>query len=539
MIASCPYDSSILLRSLQNPQLYDHPVKTFQLLETHISWVLLTGPYVYKIKKPVNLGFVDFSTLALRRYYCGEELRLNRRLAPDLYVAVVSITGTPQSPQFNGSEPVLDYAVQMKQFPQEALLTHLLQHGTFPFSHIDALAKQIAHFHRDIAVAGPDTPFGTPDAVRRPVMANFEHLPSGAAHLIGPERINRIRNWTEQEHAARTSDFQQRKNHGFVRECHGDLHLGNMALINDHITIFDCIEFSEPLRWVDVLSEVAFTVMDLIDRGRVDLAFRLLNGYLEQTGDYEGLKVFRYYLVYRSMVRAKVAGIRLAQTNQDDRERQDLLKELKSYLELAAQFIQGSSPSLMITHGVSGSGKTMLSQRLLEELGAIRVRSDVERKRLFGLAPETRTGLRERPSLYNTEATIATYRHLHEQAKAIIKAGYPVIVDATFLQKKQRQPFRSLAQTLRVPFLILDVEAPKEILCERVRNRQGEGKDASEATISVLKEQLTHQEPLAKEEQPYSSHIDSSPPLNLKHMVSKVRERLGFRKNQSVLAQDG
>jgi hypothetical protein len=235
-----PLDSTpLLLQALQNPSVYDHPVQQFRVLETHISWVLLTGSYVYKIKKPVNLGFVDFSTLDRRRFFCGEELRLNQRLAPDLYKDLVAITGTQQSPELNGTGPVIEYAVKMKEFPQDALLSRVLERGDLHSSHISALAKQIADFHNRIEVAGADTSFGEPDSLNRPVMENFQHLPSQVYHLVAKERIDHLRHWAEQEHASRRVDFRERKNNGYIRECHGDLHLGNMALIDNAITIFD------------------------------------------------------------------------------------------------------------------------------------------------------------------------------------------------------------------------------------------------------------------------------------------------------------
>ena len=516
--------STKLLQALQNPSIYDHPVQEFQVLETHISWVLLTGPMAYKIKKPVNLGFVDFSTLERRRYFCGEELRLNRRLAPAVYLDVVAITGTIETPEIGGVPPAIEYAVKMKQFPQQNLLTHLLHHGQFHAAHIDGLAKQIADFHAAIQVAGPDIPFGFPDALKKPVLANFQYLPREASSLLGKDRIEALRHWTEREHDRHVEIFVTRRSEGFIRECHGDLHLGNMALINDRVLIFDCIEFNDTFRWIDVMSEMAFVVMDLIDRGRPDHAYRLLNGYLEHTGDYEGLTVFPYYLTYRAMVRAKVAGIRLEQEEKGEAESRSTENELKEYLELAERLSQPTQPSLILMHGLSGSGKTMIAQLILETLGAIRIRSDIERKRLFGLSPEARSEQGRDSSIYGNNATESTYQLLEHLAEKILDAGLIVVVDATFLKTAQRQQFQRLADRKQVPFFIVDVVSSKSTMQKRVRKREESRLDASEATVTVLEDQIRHQEPFGSEEIPYVVGIrndETFNPLTLKEELIK------------------
>ena len=437
--------SARLIQNLQQPALFSHPVFKFGVLETHISWVLLTGPYAYKIKKPVNLGFVDFSTLERRRFFCEEELRLNRRLAPDLYQKVVCISGSIEHPEIEGTNPPIEYAVQMKQFSQENLLPRVLSQGQLNNAHIDGLAKDLANFHAGIQVAAPDTPFGLPHILVKPVLANFEYLLSKESPLLGTHRLAALQNWSDREHEANLETFVQRKENGCVRACHGDLHLGNMALIDDRVVIFDGIEFSDSLRWIDVMSELAFVVMDLIDRGRPDFAYRLLNHYLEYSGDYQGLTVFRYYLTYRAMVRAKVAGIRLQQEESRGKGNDVAEKDLQGYLDLAERLTQPTPPFLIIMHGVSGSGKSTISQLLLELLGAIRLRSDIERKRLFGLVPDARSKEEKLSSIYGKSATERTYRTLLKLTESVLDARHSVIVDATFLRKADRQLFQSLA----------------------------------------------------------------------------------------------
>ena len=497
------------LRALQNPALYDHPVSGFELIETHISWVLLTGHYAYKIKKPVNLGFVDFSTLQKRHHYCQEELRLNRRLAPMLYLEVVAFTGTPRHPVIGGKGTPFEYAVKMKQFPSDALLDQVLERDELRPPHIDQLARDVADFHARIAVADANSPFGEPDVVHGHAMDNFITLRQLIAEEKKRELIESLAQWSEERFRQLMEVLAERKADGHIRECHGDMHLGNMVLLDGRVVVFDCIEFNPSLNWIDVISELAFLVMDLEQRGRSDFAFRFLNGELERSGDYPGIRLLTYYLVYRAMVRAKVAGIRLSQMPSGSAEQREQERELQRYLLLAERYTRPPKPRLFITHGLSGSGKTHLTQPLLERLRAIRIRSDVERKRMFGLAPEARSDSAVDQGIYTPRTSQRLYGHLHTLAEQIVKSGYPVIVDATFLKRSHRDRFRKLAQRLGVPFTILDFRADTALLRARILQRSREEKDASEATLAVLDHQLADREPLAADERPWVVTIDT------------------------------
>lgn len=469
-----------------------------EVIETHISWVLLAGDHAYKIKKAVNFGFLDFSTLAKRRFCCEEELRLNRRLAPDLYLDVTPVTGGCEQPVMNGHGEAIEYAVKMRRFSQSSLLDRVLQRGELTPQIVDAIAGKVADFHARIEHAGAGSPFGTAERVHQPVRENFEQI---RARLDRADpALEALAQWSEQEFQARAADFTVRKQAGFIRECHGDLHLGNMLLLDGEATAFDGIEFSENLRWVDVISEIAFLAMDLEDRHHPELARRFLNAYLEVCGDYAGLAVLRYYRVYRAMVRAKVACIRAGQGSEPAGQ------EFLNYLALAERLTHGSRPFIAITHGVSGSGKTTVSQALLEAQDLFRVRSDVERKRLFGLRPEQRSG----GEIYAPEATRRTYQRLAEVARCIVQAGYPAIVDAAFLRRSERLVMRELAQELGMPFVILDCTAADPLLRERVDRRMQQGHDASEADAKVLENQLRFREPLDETERRQSIAIDTA-----------------------------
>ncbi len=497
------------LGALQNPALYDHPTFGFELIETHISWILLTGPFAYKIKKPVNLGFVDFSTLEKRRYYCREELRLNRRLAPMLYLDVVGFGGTPQQPLINGPIP-FEYAVKMEQFPANARLDHVLQQQQLHPSHIDQLARDIARFHASIATAGGNAPWGEPEGIHEISMDNFTILLQLTVDNKKTDAIKHIRQWSNNAFHRLMETMHKRKRNGCIRECHGDMHLGNMVLLNNRVIVFDCIEFNPSLYWIDVMSELAFLVMDLEQRGKPGLAFRFLNKQLEYSGDYSGLVLLNYYRVYRAMVRAKVAGIRLSQTDADSKLRISIQSGLQSYLSLAERYTKAGKPRLFITHGFSGSGKTHLTHSLLEQLGAIRIRSDIERKRLFGLPPNARTDSATDAGIYSRQTSHRVYQQLLMLAESLLQSGYPVIVDATFLRKADRVRFRQLGDRLRVPVTILDFQAEIPMLRARIQQRSQHGKDASEATLAVLEQQLVSAEPLTNDEQPQAVTIDTA-----------------------------
>ena len=514
-----------LIQALHRPACYGHPVRDIRLVETHISWILLTGPYAYKIKKPLNLGFLDFSTLEKRRFFCQEELRLNRRLAPLLYLEVVSITGSPASPVLHGTGETIEYAVKMVQFPEQARLDRMLARGELRPEHVDLLAQELAEFHGRAAVAGSDKSFGDPEHVLEPVRQNFTQI-RPRIEAMDQVQLRRLEIWSEMSFDELRKIFESRKRDGFVRECHGDAHLANMVWLEDRVTLFDCLEFNDNLRWIDVMSELAFLVMDLDDRGRPDLARRALNSYLEHTGDYTGLAVFRFYQVYRALVRAKVACIRSSQSGLSEDDNRKVREEYLGYAHLAERYTQPPPAALIITNGLSGSGKTWLSQQLLESLDAIRVRSDIERKRLHGLAPGERSGSGIDSGIYTADANQRTYARLAKLALAILRAGHTVIVDAAFLKHSQRDQLRTVAKEMHVPFVILDIEAPENTLRERLRLRDRQQHEVSEAGLAVLQHQLATREPLADDEQRHALTLDGSASISIAALESQLRARL-------------
>jgi aminoglycoside phosphotransferase family enzyme/predicted kinase len=487
-----------LIASLRRPGCYPHAAAEVQLLETHISWVLLAGDYAYKIKKPVNLGFLDFSTLELRHRCCLEELRLNKRFAPQLYLDCVAITGDAGQPTVGGDGPVIEYAVCMRRFPQEALASHLLAANALLPRHIEAFASTLADFHRRAARSEAGSVWGAPATPLAAALQNLDVLKDALTTAADAATIAALRAWTMHEHAALHDLILQRQAAGAVRECHGDLHLDNIVLLDDALLPFDCIEFSAELRWNDVLSEAAFLTMDLLYRGESRLAWLFLNAYLEHSGDYDGIRLLPFNLVYRALVRAKIVALRAAQMHDEPAASAQLLQTASSFVALAQTLARTHQPALVITHGLSGSGKSRIAGALMTQAGAVRIRADVERKRLHGMAPQERHGAAA--GLYGEQATAATYRRLAELAREILAAGYTAIVDAACLQRWQRELLRGVARTADVPFLNLAVSAPETVLRARISQRQAAGSDPSDAELAVLEQQLQNCESLGADE---------------------------------------
>jgi hypothetical protein len=499
-----------LVAALRSPACYPHPAPDIQVFETHISFVVLAGDYAYKIKKPVALGFVDFSSLEARRFYCAEELRLNRRTAPNVYLEVVPIAGPVAAPVVGGPGPAIEYAVRMRRFGQEGLLDRIAREGGLEARQVESLARSVARFHGEAARARPESDFGTPECVLDQALDNCRDIEALETTGTIAGELGVLRAWTLSTHEALAPTFAERRSEGFVRECHGDLHLANVVLLEGEPVPFDCIEFDARLRWIDVMSEVAFTVMDLERLGLAALGARFLDAYLAQTGDYPGLRVLRFYCVYRAMVRAKVASIRAHQVDLDERDRSGARAQLSQHLALAKRLARGTRPALILMHGLSGSGKTTVSESIVERLGAIRLRSDVERKRLHGMDPGAASASAPGAGLYTRRENERTYERLAELACYALAAGYPVVVDAAFLERERRDAFRALASAAGVPFAIASCDAPLAVLRGRVEARERSGAGASEAGPDVLDFQLAGRAPLASDETAHAVAVDTT-----------------------------
>ena len=504
------------IKQLQHRSCFDHDVDSIELIETHISWVILTGGYAYKIKKPVDFGFLDFSSLDKRKRYCEQEVKLNRRLAPMIYLDVVPITETKAGLTMGDGGDVIEYAVRMKQFPQSAQLDNMLKDGRLSPEHMDAIALMLADFHRAIERADRSVDFGTPETVYDPVEENFEQVRQHLDTDDYDHRLVKLAGQVATQYSKLRVVIEQRKQDGYVQQCHGDMHLRNMLWLdtdNFHGPVaFDCIEFNDNLSWIDVISELAFLVMDLQSRNEYGLANRLLNRYLEATGDYAGLQLLSFYQCYRAMVRAKVSVLRLEQENNqqennqqqesdqqdvDVQERRQVLAEFESYLALAESYSRQTKPTLILMHGLSASGKSSVSQQLIDELSVIRIRSDVERKRMYDVATQDHSHDDIDQGLYSPQASAMTYTRLLDLSESVLVSGMSVVVDAAFLRYDQRLPFEQMAQRLSLPLLILEVSASHDELRRRIVARKG---DVSDANLAVLENQISSHQPFRDDE---------------------------------------
>ncbi|MDZ7670786.1 MAG: AAA family ATPase [Gammaproteobacteria bacterium] len=501
------------LTGLLREQAYSHPCDAIELVETHISWVLLTGTFAYKVKKPVAFSFVDFSTLARRRHFCDEEVRCNRRFAPSLYLGVVPITlhgdGRVQvgKPGAAAAGEVLDWAVCMRQFPAERQLDRLLERDAVDGPMLARFGRRLAGQHAEL----PVREFAGAELTARilgPALENFDDIDALAWTEAHREVLARARQGTEVQARRHRELFVRRLETGRIRECHGDLHLSNLVLLDDGVAAFDCLEFNPDLRWIDPQSDVAFLFMDCLVRQRADLAYAFLGGYLDACGDYDGVPLLPFYAAYRSMVRAKVAALRREQAG--EKQAQALEQRFARHAAWAADWLDRPPGCLVLTCGLSGSGKSYLAERLAPRLPAIRLRSDVARKARAGLRPDQSARAAVGEGLYQTGHTEAVYDWLAQTAADLLKSGEHVIVDATFLDEERRARYLEMADAQGARGSILYCDAPVATLRERVGARLQAGGDPSDADLTVLARQLENFRP----PQTRTVRVDTRTPLD-------------------------
>ncbi len=494
-----------------------------RLIQTHISSLVLAGDFAYKLRKPLRLPFLDFSTAALRREDCLQELRLNRRTAPQLYLDVLPVVGTHDAPRLGAAgeaaPQALDWVLRMRRFDDAQLLDSLAHAGTLSAEHIDALATQVADFHQALPPSPPG--FGAPETAQRWALDALDALAASPAAQACASRIAALRASSLREFARAAPLLAERRARGFVRECHGDLHLANIVLIDGVPRPFDGIEFNAELRHIDVMSDIAFTFMDLQRHGLPQLAWRFVGGYVEHTGDVEGLALLRFFAVYRALVRARVALLRAGQAEAGRQEPTGPLasgegssgaalaafeRDLALAERLAAP--RNDAPRLVLTCGPSGSGKSTVAQLLAPALGGVRLRSDVERKRLHGMLPTARPTPEQTATLYARDATLRTYACLGTLARTLLRAGIDAVVDAVALRRDERDALRRIAAEEDARFVLLECVAPEAVLRDRVTRRQQDNRDASDADAAVLELQLRLREGFAPEERALTLSTD-------------------------------
>lgn len=490
-----------LIQQMCQPGFYPHPVvEPIRLMQTHVSYVLLTGDYAYKVKKPVNFGFLDYSTLEQRRHFCDEELRLNQRTAAALYLEVVAI-GQDGETYHLGADPAVEYAVKMVQFPQDTLLSALYGRGELTEELIRTLAETVAQFHQAAESNDHIRTYGTVAQIRQAFDENYEQT---QGYVGGPQtqaQLEETQAATDRIFATQGDLFQRRVEQNWIRACHGDLHLNNLCYWQNQLYLFDCIEFNEPFRYVDVMYDVGFVVMDLLAKDCRPLATAFLNHYVEQTGDWEGLQLLPLYISRQAYVRAKVTSFLLNDPTIDEATKAQASQTAAHYYRLAWDVVQPQTGRLYLMAGLSGSGKSTTAREIARQTGAIHLRSDAVRKHLAGVPLQQRGD----QSLYSPEMTQKTYDRLMDLGLTLAKAGFTVILDAKYDRVALRQPALDQAQQAGFPIHILHCDAPQAVLEQRVQQRSG---DIADATVAVLQQQMM--EPFTETEQPWVKTLDTT-----------------------------
>lgn len=502
-----------LIQAMLKPDVYPHPVKQpIELIQTHISDILLTGDYAYKLKKPVNFGFLDFSTLALRKHFTHEELRLNQRAASELYLSVVAITKTETGFELDGKGVPVEYAVKMKQFPAGNLFLDLLHRGQLNPELMIILAYQVADFHRHATVNDRIRSFGSIEKIRSAIDENYTQTQAFIGRGQTQQQWQETQAYTNHQFEAGNDTsgrdrFQARLDQNKIRECHGDLHLGNICLWGDRVFLFDCIEFNEAFRFTDTICDVAFAVMDCEAQGRADFGNIFLNAYLEASGDWGGVSVLSLYLSRQAYVRAKVNSFLLDDPQVEAGEVPKIQARARAYYHLAWRYTQAKAGRLILMSGLSGSGKSTIAGQLAPRLGAIWIRSDAVRKHLAGISLLARDGLdASGAELYSPEMGQKTYARLLELGLMLAGLGETVILDAKYDRVALRQAVLARAKRAGIPIAILSCEAPLEVLRERLNQRRG---DVSDATADLLAAQSVSAAGFTPEEALWVTHLDT------------------------------
>lgn len=475
-----------LLESMMNPDFYPHKPSCVEFIQTHISNVFIAGDFVYKVKKPVNFGFLDFTTLERRKFYCEEELRLNKRLAPSIYLDVIPLSLDENNkivPGGNGH--IIDYAVKMKKLPADRMLKILLINGEADKEVMDGIARKIAAFHKNAETGGRIDEMGSIAIIRHNHEENFIQTEKYINITIPSFQYNFIKDYVDTFLAEKNELLKKRVADHKIRDCHGDLHLEHIC-IADEIIIFDCIEFNERFRFSDVAAEAAFLTMDLDYNGYHEQAESFVKSYLKYSCDTDMLILLNFYRCYYAYVRGKVTSFRLDQKDLPDEERSQIEKTAKRYFDLAYTYAAHlEKPVLILTSGLMGCGKSYQARHLAARLEAGIIRTDVLRKKMLNINPTDRHHEKFGRGIYSDNISRLTYDRAYELAESTIKSGKPVIIDASFKRRSERQKAMQMAERLNIPFYMIECTCRDEVVKKRLEKRIKEKNNASDGRWEI------------------------------------------------------
>lgn len=505
--------NNLLIQQMQESHFYPHPVQTpIKLVQTHASYVFLTGDYAYKVKKSVDFGFFDYSTLDKRKHFLEEELRLNGEIAPDLYLEVLPIIQQEKQFILNAAGTPVEYVLKMRQFPQDCLLSEMLKQDQLTPEHIQELGEVVAKFHQKAKVSPEICSFGDWEQIKSALDNNYKQTAKYIDIVQPQKQYQETKEFSDTFFQEKQALFNQRQEKNFIRECHGDLHLRNICYWPNKIQLFDRIEFNKPFRFVDVMYDIAFAVMDLDAKKQTAFGNLFLNTYLEHTGDWEGVQLLPLYLSRQAYVRAKVTSFLLDDPQVAEKDKKEAAETAKDYYSLAHSYTQQKTGKIFLMSGISGTGKTTVGRAIAQHTQAIHIRSDAVRKHLAGISLH-RKGTAD---LYSAEMSQKTYQRLWELGKMLVSQGFNVVLDGKYDRLKWRTPILEYAQTHQNPLKIVHCTAPMDLLCDRLNQRKG---DISDATADLLSQQKSAQEDFQPNEQMYSVTVDTSQPWTVEPII--------------------
>lgn len=514
------------IEALLDPAAYGERTTSVSIVQTHVSFLFLTDTHVYKIKKPVDFGFLNFTTLDRRRFFCEEEVRLNRRLCPDVYLGVVELRESPSGVSFHGSGTVIDYAVRMKRLPGERMLDRLLAEGKVGEEDVRRIARVIGEFHLHAERGREIDGYGGIETIRCNWEENFRQIAPFVSRVLSENDLRLLRRWVERFLGKRPDLFARRVAQGHIRDCDGDIHSENICL-DDRVYIFDCIEFNARFRCTDTASDIAFLLMDLEFRGRRDLAEILLDEYLAVTDDLELPEVLDFYRVYRACVRGKVESFRLDDPQVSESDKGAVRESARRHFRLVRGFIlrRELCPSLIAFSGLMGTGKSTLAQGLSFQLGLDLVSSDILRKELAGVPATEHRRDAFNEGLYSPEFTRLTYGEMLRRARESLRAGRGVVVDASFSRREDRACFAGLAREMGVPLHFFHAACPETVIMGRLEARTDEPLQVSDGRMELLARQRDDFEPISAGEEG-CLEVDTSPPSD--ETVDAILKILGL-----------
>jgi aminoglycoside phosphotransferase family enzyme/predicted kinase len=473
------------LSELLRPAAFPHDAPEVRLIESHISWVLLAGAYAYKLRKPVDFGFLDFTTLERRREDCEAEIALNRRLCPDLYLGVVEVVERHGLLCVGGPGRAIEPAVKMRRLPEAGMLPVLLDRGAVGDRLMERLAQQLADFHASAATGPGVDEYGTPTALGANWTENFDQTERFVGRTIDAESRDALRSYVDEFLQTRLHLLEQRVRDGRIRDGHGDLHANSVCVTGRRLYLFDCIEFNARFRCADVAAEVAFLAMDLDHLGRADLAQVFVDAYVRRAHDPDLVAVLDFYKCYRAYVRGKVLSFRLDEPGLAPADADQIVSEAGAYFDLARSYTHTSAPLVLVTMGLPASGKSTVARAVARRLGLIHLSSDVVRKSLVGLQPTSRRSEMFEQGLYSRRMSQRTYLALRRQAARWLRRGHSVVLDATYGKPAERVALRHLARRAGARLLFIVCHADDATLRARLAARESDPHRVSDARLGL------------------------------------------------------